>query len=272
MSPAKKRRFCLIGLPDDRGVGINKGRVGAAGGPAAIRKALSALPHHLSQVNDAGDVPISGSQLETYRRIAETVYRIHERGDFPILLGGGHDLSFGSLGGFLKKYPKGGIVNIDPHLDVREPIGPDTFSSGTPFRNLMEKTGFPGAHLMEFGFTQINSEEHLRYAKEKNVRLVPFPGSFEKDLQVFAEGFSDMAVSFDLDSINESAAPGVSARNKKGYDAKEVLKLIRQIKSLGNLRHFELMEMNPSVDENGKTSDFAVQMLEALWSEGGSNP
>lgn len=271
MSFVLKRRFCLLGLPDDRGVGLNKGRVGAAGGPAVIRKALNALPQ-LPALNDGGDVPISESQLETYGEIADAVFQIHERGDFPILLGGGHDLSFGSLSGFLKKYPKGGIINIDPHLDVREPLGPDTFSSGTPFRNLMEKSGLPGSHLMEFGFTETNSEEHLRYAKEKNVRLIPFPGSFEKDIKIFAEEFSDIAVSFDLDSINESVAPGVSARNKKGYSAEAALQFIRQIKSLENLRHFELMEMNPLVDENGKTSDFAVQILEALWSGGGSNP
>lgn len=264
------KKYALIGAPDDRGVAINNGRPGAAGGPDAIREALRKRVETSQKkftgvsFKDMGNIDVNSSQEETYRLLSEKTAALHKKGFTVIVLGGGHDLSLGSLDGFHKVFPSGGVVNVDPHLDVRERTPNGDYSSGTPFRNLLETSQLPGKQLMEFGYTSVNAEEHVRYAKEKGVFLVPSPGDFEKNLKPFALEFEKLAVSFDLDSINGSDAPGVSALNKNGYSAEEALRLVREIKGLGNVCHFELMEMNPQVDHGSQTATLAARLLLAF--------
>src|SRR3989338_167324 len=131
--------FVLLGVPDDRGVALSRGRVGAAGGPPAFRKEFYRLTLGVrgelgkTAVWDVGDLKIAGTQEETYLGLREAVREILQQGAFPILIGGGHDLSYGSLSGFLDVYPDGGVLNVDPHFDCRLPEGEGGYSSGTAF-------------------------------------------------------------------------------------------------------------------------------------------
>lgn len=258
-----KRNFVLVGAPDDQGVAIVGGRVGAKEGPAAIRKELKKLGKGSWQ--DAGDISIEAAQDKTYQALRKKIKGLHQEGSFPILLGGGHDLSFGSLSGFLDVYPEGGIVNIDPHLDCRPIAEEGKYASGSPYRLLLERTSLQGKQLMEFGYQMhCNTSENFNYLKERGVQLISWPASLEEALRPFAESVSALAVSFDIDSIQSEFAPGVSAPAKVGYSDEEALALIQTIKQFPNLKHFELMEMNPHFDPDGRTAKLAAKLLQEL--------
>lgn len=269
------RNFVLIGAPDDRGVAIVGGRVGAAKGPEAIRCAwyenLPSLKNRAVSVADAGNIPLANTQRETYEVLRKKIRGFHQEKSFPVLLGGGHDLSFGSLAGFLDAYPEGGIVNIDPHLDAR-PIGEEgKISSGSAYRLLLEKTSLQGNRLMEFGYQMsCNQPANLEYLKNKGVSLAEWPGDqnwgtiFEKSIRPFAQSVPALAVSFDMDSIQSEFAPGVSAPAKIGYTADEALALIAALKKFPNLKHFEIMETNPKYDPDGRTAKLAAHLLQEL--------
>lgn len=255
-----KRNFVLIGAPDDHGVAIVGGRVGAKEGPAAIRKELEKLG--VKTYQDAGDITIQSTQEETYLLLREKIRKLHQSRSFPIVIGGGHDLSFGSLSGFLDAYPGGGIVNIDPHLDCRPIAEEGKIPSGSPYRLLLERTSLKGKQLMEFGYQMhCNTQENLGYLKERGVQLIPWPASLEQSLRPFAESVASLAVSFDIDSIQSEFAPGVSAPAKVGHSAEEALALVQAIKRFPNLKHFEIMEMNPRFDPDGRTAKLAAQLL-----------
>ncbi|WP_010628428.1 arginase family protein, partial [Halomonas sp. KM-1] len=97
----------LLGFASDAGVARNQGRVGAAEGPRALRKALAPLAWHRSApVFDAGDVSCHGNDdLEAaQQRLAERVAALLAHGHLPLVLGGGHEVAFGSWSGLARHF------------------------------------------------------------------------------------------------------------------------------------------------------------------------
>ncbi|WP_336152319.1 arginase family protein, partial [Acinetobacter sp. 99] len=90
--------YALIGFSSDEGVKRNKGRLGAADAPDSIRAQLANLPvHQPVTITDIGTVVCDGSKLEQAQaELAEQVERSLKQGMKPIVLGGGHEVAFGS--------------------------------------------------------------------------------------------------------------------------------------------------------------------------------
>ena len=135
--------LALLGFACDEGVRRNHGRVGAAGGPQALRKALANLAwHRQAPAYDAGDVACEDGDLEgAQARLGRNVCALLDAGHLPIVLGGGHEVAFGSWSGLAEHLsgqaaPRIGIVNFDAHFDLRDPA--HVHSSGTPFAQIAE--------------------------------------------------------------------------------------------------------------------------------------
>ncbi|WP_257981393.1 formimidoylglutamase, partial [Aeromonas salmonicida] len=137
----------LVGFACDEGVRRNKGRVGAAGAPLAIRKLLANSAWHLTRpVYDSGDLTCDDGDLDAaHARLAERVARLLDEGHFPLVLGGGHEVAFGSWSG-LNRHLVGqgrvGIINFDAHFDLR--MKQEQASSGTPFFQIAEQCAAQG--------------------------------------------------------------------------------------------------------------------------------
>lgn len=116
----------------------NKGRVGAADAPDAIRTQLANLPiHRPVSLVDLGTVTCEYENLEQAQsELAEQVANSLQNGLKPIVLGGGHEVAFGSFSGLFQYVQahapdkKIGIINFDAHFDLREA---EHATSGTPF-------------------------------------------------------------------------------------------------------------------------------------------
>ena len=155
-----KLGFAFIGFCSDKGVARNKGRTGTALAPDFVRGQMSGLPCTFSQevkLYDAGDIICDEISLEEgQRELGCAVEEILRRNLFPIVLGGGHETTFGHFQGqhnFLKdkgKTPELGIVNFDAHFDLR-PYDMGN-SSGTMFRQIADvcrAEGTPYASLID---------------------------------------------------------------------------------------------------------------------------
>ena len=134
-SPVAPLAGRAVGFPSDEGVRRNQGRIGAAGGPEALRRALGSLTDPGVPLRDAGDVPV-GEDLEAgQKRLGAVVAAVLATGDLPIVLGGGHEVAYGSYLGWssMAGAEHWGVVNLDAHFDLRdEPCS----TSGTPFRQI----------------------------------------------------------------------------------------------------------------------------------------
>jgi formiminoglutamase len=275
----------MIGLPDDLGVRLNNGRPGAAQGPDAIRDALSSLgtPYDGLRdrlvglgVHDAGNVtPARGSSEialeETHRRVSEALGAIHEIGMIPICLGGGHDLTYASVRALSEhqKIALGGI-NLDAHLDVRETPG-----SGMPFRRLIEDGHLDARRYTTFGAGRFaNSLEHSEWLESRGGHIVPVEtvlshpsGAIKDALSRMTTGSDPDApcfVTLDLDAIDASQAPGVSAPNPMGVSTQHAIELARRASRDPRVRHFDIMELNPTHDIDSRTSRLAALLVLTL--------
>jgi len=270
-------RIAMLGAPDDLGVRLNSGRPGAAGGPAAVRSALarygtsfdlSARDDLPTDVFDAGDVaPAPGDTPEalvhTHTRVQEACAALHALGCLVIVIGGGHDLSL-PAGRALAQHTGRAIagLNIDPHLDVR-----DTPGSGMAFRSLIEGGSLDAPRFSTLGAGRFaSSREHVEWLRSRGAHITlldDLRGSPSGMLARAIDRWGDRPgfVSFDLDSLDASVAPGVSALNPDGLSVREAASMLHAAGAAPRVRQLHLMELNPAFDEQGRTARVAAHLV-----------
>ncbi|MBC7772211.1 MAG: formimidoylglutamase [Pyrinomonadaceae bacterium] len=259
-------KVALIGLPDDTGVYLNNGRVGARLGPTAFRAALSrygVADSSLPPVFDAGDIAIGQDIHETHHRITAAVETLLAMGLFPIGIGGGHDLTFPFVRAVARHIgnhaePMKGIY-LDAHLDVRAEIG-----SGMPFRRLVEDCRVTS--LTCIGADPFaNSAEHLAWFNSHGGSIQSAPDA-ERDSFAGREPTcfvttSPLFVSIDLDCLNVANAPGVSAINPVGLTPQTVAWHAHCAGRSPHVRCFDIMELNPTYDIDNRTARLAAHLF-----------
>ena len=270
-------RCALLGLADDLGVKLNGGRPGASGGPSAFRGALAryGVPWDGERrraldvpIYDAGDVvPDAGdgeqALLQTHERVARAVASLRERGLLVLCVGGGHDLSLPSIAAVSASLgaPLGG-VNLDAHLDVREKVG-----SGMPFRRLIEGGQLEPRRFVELGLGRfVNEQRDLDWLHAQGGTAVHAEVIFEHGLDAhaaieLAAAEGPAFVSIDLDALDQSIAPGVSAPNPLGLSLRDAARLAHAAGTRREVQHFDLMEFNPSYDVDGHTARVAALLF-----------
>lgn len=263
----------LLGLCNDQGVRANGGRPGAAEGPAGFRKAffrLDATCLGPRALWDAGDVPASapyGAFLDAARGVVALCL---EKGTLPIVVGGGHDCSYGSYLGLRQvlEVPPG-VIAVDAHLDLRPTHDP---SSGNPFYRMLEH-GLPGEHLVEVGLVPwVNASAHRQYAEAKGVALHFLEPGHEhlavdrvrEALAAFEAKALRVLATLDLDAFNAASAPGVSAVNPWGLSAGSGLAMAQALGACPAVACLDLMELAPPLDPDGRTARFAAFLAAAF--------
>lgn len=255
-------RVAFLGIPDDLGIRLNAGRPGAAGGPRAVREALArygvsdpsgwAWPG----VFDAGDVtPAEGGSeaalRETHKRVTEATAALLDHGLFPIAIGGGHDLTFPFVRAVSARAGGRSMAGVyfDPHLDVRETAG-----SGMGMRRLVEECRV--GPLANIGFSPlVNSREHHAWFLSRGGMIRAMPDGPWPELG------APQFVSMDMDAIDASQAPGVSALNPAGFSVAEVARSLESAGRSSDVACFDLMELNPAYDPDGRTARAAAHLL-----------
>lgn len=272
-------RVALLGLPDDTGVRLNFGRPGAAAGPAAFRAALAgfgtcfdaAQGRRLdARIFDAGDIePVSGDEaalLATHARVEAAARQLHEQGLVVVGIGGGHDLTLPSVTALSKHCGAAlGGINVDAHLDVRERIG-----SGMPFRKLIEGGFLEPRRFVELGVNRFaNDEQDVAWLAQRGAELVLVEQVLREGLhgaarleRVLAGGSGFLSI--DLDGLDAAVAPGVSAKNPLGLRVEQAAELAELAGIRPEIRHFDLMELCPAHDVDGRTARVAAYLFLAF--------
>lgn len=261
--------ICFLGFCSDVGVKRNLGRVGAVEGPESIRKAMVNLAVHdeTLKLSDAGEVIVSGEQLEAAQaEFARYVTAILKKETFPILLGGGHEISYahgkGVLDAFMTK--KIGVINFDPHFDLRE--YPQGAHSGSWARQLFEE--YDRFHYLPIGINEaVNIASMFELMREKDQSFITMEELLtetKEDLlariNYFIEQMDLVAITLDLDVFSSGVAPGVSAANPYGALPHHVKPLMAEILKSGKVVSFDVAEMSPTHDD-GRTAKLAASFV-----------
>jgi formiminoglutamase len=260
-------RAVLVGFPSDEGVRRNGGRVGAAGGPKAIRPALYRLTADplseefedlLGRTRDLGDLEISRNLEFDQQHLGEALSPYLEQGAFAIVLGGGHETSYGHFQGYARENHRVEILNWDAHADVRE-LKDGKGHSGSPFRQAIED---PSGTCRRYTVAGLQphavARAHLDYVKKHG-------GAFWRE-EVTREAIDELyrgmggptMVSFDLDAVTDAEAPGVSAPTSAGLSTELWLAAANAAGRCPAVTSADVVELNPAVDRDGQTARLAA--------------
>ncbi|MFJ5770808.1 formimidoylglutamase [Psychrobacillus sp. NPDC093180] len=254
----------IIGFESEEGVRRNKGQLGAAKAPDALRSELAKLPWRLTadkHLADIGTIECVGNDLEkAQQQLGEAVNSVLSKKMIPIILGGGHETAYGHYLGVrenIGKEAKLGIINIDAHFDLR-PYDEQT-SSGTMFRQILEqdeKSSYFVLGIQRYG----NTQELYNRADELNVQYIleedMHDGQMTQvktEIEKFIQEYDWIMLTLCTDVLNAAFAPGVSAPSPFGLDPSIVRAIIKTVTSHEKALSFDISEVNPILDENNRT-------------------
>ena len=265
-------QVAITGVPMDLGV---TNRPGSRFGPRALRAidrigpynhVLECAPTFDLRVADIGDIPFASRyRLEqSHDDIEKRINQIIDAGVVPLCVGGDHSITHPILKAIGKSRPVG-LIHIDAHCDTSGAFDQTKFHHGGPFRNavldgVLDPTrtiqiGIRGSseYLWEFsyesGMTVIHAEE---------VTGLGMPAILEKARAIIGDG--PTYLSFDIDSLDPSIAPGTGTPEVGGLTSREVLELIRGLKGM-NIVGGDVVEVAPQYDATANTAHAGAQVL-----------
>ena len=266
----------LLGFCSDEGVRRNLGRVGAKDGPAAIRAALAPLAWRAGDAAlfDGGDLICEGDQLEELQReLAAHVQKLLSAGHLPIVLGGGHEVAFGTGSGVLSACSaptKIGIINIDAHLDLRTPPAKNSGSSFADLAALCKEEQREFSYLC-IGASESSNSEAL-WNRAVSVGATCVVDSFVRDNWAktrevcgsFLDRCERIYLSIDMDVLPSHEAPGVSAPASLGIPFEKLLSLVQEIIASKKVAALDIAEVNPRFDSDQRTARLAAKIIHTV--------
>ena len=290
----------IIGAPTDIGAGSR----GSSMGPEALRVAdiVPVLQGHGLEVIDRGNLsgPANPWQppVDGYRHLNEVVawnVAVHNAvhaelalGRLPILLGGDHCLGIGSISAVARHCRETGkklrVLWLDAHADFNtNTLTPSGNTHGMPVACLC---GHGPQALIEIGgVVPAISPKWVRQIGIRSVDAGEKRFVHEMDLEVFDMRYIDemgmrhamelalatldanthLHVSFDVDFLDASIAPGVGTTVKGGPTYREAQLCMEMIADTGRLASLDVMELNPALDVRNATAELAVDLVESLF-------
>jgi arginase len=292
------REVGLVSVSMDLGAG----RRGVDMGPSAIRIAgLGAALRDLGyRIREVGAVMASGPEMapegetrtrylseitQVCRQAHDLVSRALEGGCRPLILGGDHALSIGTVSAvadYFRERGRGiGLIWVDAHTDMNTP---ETTPSGNVHGMVLSVlTGVGPPELLGLGHAVPSvSPENVsiigardidpperNLVRERGVRVFTMTEIDERGIGVCmdealgraGDGTAGYHLSFDLDGIDPMEAPGVGTAVPGGLTYREGHLICEKAARSGNLLSLELVELNPVLDVRNRTASLAVELI-----------
>ena len=292
----------LIGAPTD----IGAGHRGASMGPEALRVARigEALQARGLEVVDRGNLigpsnpwqpPTDGYRhlqevVQWNRAVMDAVYGELAQGRLPVLLGGDHCLGIGTITAVARWCREQGrklrVLWLDAHADFNtSQITPSGNVHGMPVaclcghgpRELTHLGGDAPAlradQIRQIGIRSVDAGEKklvhdvgldiydMRYIDEIGMKR-----AMEEALEG-VDADTHLHVSFDVDFLDPSIAPGVGTTVKGGPNYREAQLVMEMIADTGRMGSLDIVELNPAFDKRNQTAKLAVDLVESLFGQ-----
>ena len=266
----------IIGIPLDIGT---SNRTGTRFGPRAIRSesvlvrpygmATGAAPFDSFQVADIDDVAINPYNLGQSIEIIEAAYEIYLRHDvIPVSIGGDHTITLPILRAIARKHGPVAMVHVDAHADINDVMCGEKIAHGTIFRRAIEEGLIEASRMTQIGLRATGySADDFDWSRQQGVRVVTAEECWYRSLAPLMEEVRSVVgpdmptyLSFDIDGLDPSVAPGTGTPEPAGLTASQGLEIIRGCYGL-NLVGCDLVEVSPPYDTSGNTALLASNLL-----------
>lgn len=267
--------LAVVGVPFDTGATY---RVGARFGPGGIRNESMLLrPYHPElRVNvfdvisavDFGDLPVTPGYLpESHAQIEEAAAPLFAAGVTPVFLGGDHSVSLPLLRALAKRVGPVGLVHFDAHTDLWHGYFGGKDTHGTPFRRAVEEGLIDVARSVQVGIRgSVYDEEDVAITEKLGLTLVTGPELHRRGVDVVLDvirgrvGAGPLYLSFDIDFLDPTYAPGTGTPEVGGATSVQALELLRGLAGL-DFAAYDLVEVMPAYDPAGVTSLLAANLV-----------
>lgn len=258
----------IMGVPFDGGT---SNRPGPRHGPRQLRDLSTMIrtTHSVSGVNpfklvncaDLGDAPVNPMDImESLDLITGFYKQVSDKGIVPLTAGGDHLISFPILRALGRDHPVG-MVHFDAHTDMNDTyFGGSEYTHGTPFRRAIEQGFLDPKRTVQIGIRGVKYETtDFDWALDQGVRIIEIEDFFERGVSsVMKEareivGDLETYVSFDIDGIDPSFAPGTGTPEIGGFTTFQAQQMVRALDGL-NLIGADLVEVSPPFDPSGGTA------------------
>ncbi len=265
----------LVGVPWDGGT---TNRAGARHGPRQLRdlstmvrlvnQATGVRPFHQARCADLGDCPVNPASVEdTLARVEGFFGRLREAGIVPMTAGGDHLITLpvlrGTAGGRAL-----GMIHFDAHTDLYDSyFGGYRYTHGTPFRRACEEGLLDPRRIVQIGIrgTAYDGED-VAWGRANGVRIVMIEELMDRGTDAVMDealaivGGGPVYVSFDIDGIDPSMAPGTGTPEIGGFTTHQAQRMVRRLQGL-DLVGADLVEVSPPFDPSGQTAWVGVNIM-----------
>ncbi len=262
----------LFGVPMDLGV---TNRNGSRFGPRALRAierigpyndALHCAPVHEMGVYDIGDVPMDSrfDLTQSHENIRSFANAIVAANVIPLAVGGDHSISHPLLMAVAAEQPVG-MIHIDAHCDTGGSYEGEKFHHGGPFRNAVLEGALDPERTIQIGIRgsaeyiwEFSTDAGMHVVHAKDINTIGIESIIDKAREIAGDG--PTYLSFDIDSLDPSYAPGTGTPEVGGLTTREAMQLIRGMKGL-NIIGGDVVEVAPQYDPTTNTAQHGAQML-----------
>jgi arginase len=291
----------IIGVPLDLGAGRRGVDMGpSAMRIAGLTQSIESLGY---AVVDAGDLEIPIAEVSemgtheqrylneiaaTCEQLAGMVKDALDAGRLPLTLGGDHSLAIGSIAGVAmhleSQEKRFGLLWIDAHGDINTPeTTPSGNIHGMPVAvslglgdPRLTRIGGPspkispdhvaliGVRSLDEGERRIIQETGVRVFSMRDVDMQGISAVMEKALEIVTRGTAGFHLSFDMDALDPTFAPGVGTRVRGGLDYREGHLALEVASDTDLLLSADLVEVNPIFDNQNSTAALAVELIQSL--------
>jgi arginase len=277
-------RVDIVGVPMDLGAS----RRGVDMGPSAVRyarlhDALGRLG--IPAIVDRGNltVPIreSADSTDTSAKFLNVITKVCDDlaiqideavrdGGFPIVLGGDHSIAVGTLEGLTRaRGEPPGLVWIDAHADINSPASSRSGNvHGMPLYFALTKGFAKVERTVQIGLRDVDPNEKqllrefgVRTFTMSDVDKLGMVHVLEQAREIAGAGGQPIHVSFDMDAIDPSEAPGTGTPVKGGLSYREAHLVMEMLHESGRLGSVEIVEINPILDYRNQTATLAVGLI-----------
>lgn len=265
----------IVGVPLDIGT---SNRAGSRFGPRSIRAesvlvrpygmATGAAPFDSLQIADVGDVPLNTYNLAASIGIVEGYYGgFVEHQVKPVSLGGDHTITLPILRALHAAHGPMAVVHVDAHADMNDEMFGERETHGTIFRRALEEGLIIAEKMTQIGLRATGySAADFDWARQRGVQVIPAEDCWFTSLApLMADvrkriGTTPVYLSFDIDGLDPSVAPGTGTPEPAGLTAAQGLQIIRGVFGL-DLIGADLVEVSPPYDTTGNTSLLAANLV-----------
>jgi len=236
-----------------------------------------------SHVANAGG-PLNCFQVcEGNRRICERVLMSCNAGECPVVLGGDHSVSLGSISGVLKARPDTGVIWVDAHADINNPdTSPSGNMHGMPVALLMKNYGKEGTlqglewhesvptlssnQIVYVGLRDIDALERdlLRKSGIKHIFTMHEIDKFGigRVMKAALDHLNGrpLHLSYDIDAVDPEYAPATGTVVRGGLTLREAFFIAESVAESGMLGSMDMVEVNPLLADCGDDVSSTVQM------------